>query len=122
MKHLIEDRNSIVGGQIDFTPTVLNLLGIIEEKGIFFGRDLNNSKEGFVANQYYIPEGSFIEGDTFFLLSQDGIFENSSAWNLSTGEPININECRYGYEKALNQIEISQSIVIGNKLSEILDN
>jgi len=117
----IEDKNSIVGGQIDFTPTILNLLGIIEDKGIFFGRDLNNSELGFVANQYYVPEGSFIEGDTFFLLSEDGIFENSNAWNLSTGEPININECRYGYEKALNQIEISQSIVIGNKLSEILD-
>ena len=114
----LTETNSIVAGQIDFTPTVLNLLGIIETEGVLFGQDLNNSEDGFVANQYYVPDGSFIEGDTFFLLSKDGIFENSTAWSLSTKEPISINKCRSGYEKALKQIELSQKLVIGNKLDK----
>ena len=116
----IEETSEIAGGQVDFVPTMLNLLGVVETKGIFFGQDLNNAKEGFVANQYHVPEGSFIQGDTFFLLSKDGIFENSTAWSLSTGQPVNINKCREGYERSLRQIEASNYTIIDNKLERIL--
>ncbi|MTI65764.1 MAG: LTA synthase family protein [Firmicutes bacterium] len=116
----IKEKNSIVGGQIDYMPTLLNLLGIVEDKGILFGQDLNNSNNGFVANQYYIPEGSFIDDEKMFIMSEDGIFENSKAWDLKTRKPIDIHKCKEGYEKALEQIEASKYIITNNEIKNII--
>ena len=38
----INERISKVGSQLDFLPTILNIMGIQNEKGIMFGRDLIN--------------------------------------------------------------------------------
>jgi len=117
----ITEKNSIVAGQIDFLPTLLNLLGIVEDSGVLFGRDLNNVDNGFVATQYYIPKGSFIDDEKIFIMSDDGIFEHSKGWKLNTKELVDINECRSGYEKAIKQIDDSNNIIKTNKLDEIFN-
>jgi len=117
----ISEENSIVGGQIDFLPTILNLLGIQNNKGIMFGQDLNNATEGFVAQQTYMLKGSYISNDVIFSMSRDGIFEHSRAWNIETREPVDINDCREGYERAIDEINKSNYILSNDLLKDIMN-
>lgn len=105
----------ITGGQIDFLPTVANLLGIKNSQGVTLGQDLLSAKEGFVAQQTYMLKGSFIDNDKIFVLSRDGKFENSKAWDLNTREAIPLEQCRQGYERALREINYSDYL-LGNNL------
>lgn len=116
---LCEDIETVTG-QIDFFPTLLNLLGIIETSGILFGRDIINAEEGFVALQHVVPLGSFVDDEKFFLMSRDGVFENSVAWDTRTLEPVGIQECIDGYYRAIEQIRKSQQIVSNDLLDELI--
>lgn len=109
-----------VGGQIDFMPTVLNLMGISNENPFAFGRDLVNSDSGFVASQTYMLKGSFIQDDIVFEMSRDGVFNNSRAWNRFTKEPVDIKLCRKGYEQALKEINSSAVILEQNLIAEFM--
>lgn len=117
----IVEKNSKAGSHVDLYPTILNLLGLENNKGIMFGQDLNNSKEGFVACQYYVPIGSFIDDEKVFMLSKDAVFENGRAWDLKTKEPIDIEKCREGYERAIEEISFSNYILENNLLKEVLN-
>ncbi|MBS4539145.1 LTA synthase family protein [Clostridium sp. D2Q-11] len=116
----MKETNEIVGGEIDLFPTMLNLVGIKDNKGKRFGKDLFNSKEGFVANQYYVPIGSFIDDEKVFEMSKDGIFENSKAWDRKTKEPIDIEECREGYERAISELKESKIILDNDLIDDII--
>lgn len=116
----IKETNEIVGGEVDIFPTILNLLDIENNKGRRFGKDLLTSENGFVANQYYVHEGSFIDDEKVFEMSEDGIFENSRAWNRETKEPIDIDECREGHERALSEIEESRIILQNDLIDHII--
>ncbi|MTI48745.1 MAG: LTA synthase family protein [Firmicutes bacterium] len=117
----INENKSIVGSHVDLFPTIINLLGLKNNKGIMFGQDLNNAKEGFVALQYFVPKGSFIDDKKIFIMSKDGIFKNSRAWNLITKEPIDIENCREGYEKAIKKTDYSNYILENNLIREIIN-
>lgn len=112
--------NEIVGGEIDLMPTILNLVGIEDNKGKRFGKDLFNSKDGFIANQYYVPIGSFIDDEKVFEMSKDGVFENSRAWDRVTKEPIDIEKSREGYERAIREIEKSKLILENDLIDDII--
>lgn len=107
----IAETNHITGGQIDFLPTILNILGLKNEKGLMFGRDLNNSSEGFVAQQTYMLKGSFMYNDTIFIMSRDGIFNDSEAFDMNTRKPIDSKACRDNYDKAIKAIDMSDYIL-----------
>lgn len=106
-------RIETVGGQIDFSPTLANLLGLSPKK-YFFGQDLLNAKEGFVAKQVHVAQGSFIDDEKVFIMSPDGIFENSQAWSLQSGTPIDVALCRDGYDRAVSEILLSTYIMNEN--------
>ncbi|GAB6085710.1 LTA synthase family protein [Alkaliphilus crotonatoxidans] len=109
----------IAGGQIDFYPTMLNLLGV-QSQGLFLmGQDLVNGIEGFVASQTYMIKGSFIDNQTIFEMSRDGVFENSRAWNVHTHEPVDVKSCREGYERALQEINLSNYVLHNNLVREV---
>lgn len=105
------------GGQIDFFPTIANLMGLRLEANRIMGKDLLNTKQGFVAKQVHLIQGSFIDNDKIFIMSKDGIFENSRAWNLHTGEPISLEECQEGYERALAEINLSEYTMQNNLIN-----
>jgi phosphoglycerol transferase MdoB-like AlkP superfamily enzyme len=110
-----------VGGQIDFMPTILNLMGITNENPFVIGRDLMSSDSGFVASQTYMLKGSFIQDDVVFEMSRDGVFKNSRAWNRFTREPVDIELCRAGYEQALKEINSSAVILEQNLIAGFMD-
>ncbi|HYE80752.1 MAG TPA: LTA synthase family protein [Clostridia bacterium] len=116
----INETNIIVGGQMDFLPTMLNLIGIKEQRTKLFGQDLLNAESGFVASQTNMIKGSFIDDYKIFVMSRDGIFENSKAWNLSSREPVDLELCRDGYERALRDIKQSEYILANDLIKEFV--
>jgi len=116
----IIETNTIVGGQMDFLPTMLNLLGIKEIRPKLFGQDLLNAKNGFVASQTGMIKGSFIDNEKIFVMSRDGVFENSTAWKLDTREPVDPEFCRNGYERALREIKKSEYILANDLIHEFI--
>jgi phosphoglycerol transferase MdoB-like AlkP superfamily enzyme len=112
----INETNSTVGGQLDFLPTMLNLLGINKGNIKYYGQDLCNSKYGFASTQLIFPKGSFIDDKKVFLMSSDGIFEHGTAWNRMTREPIDIELCHEGYEKVTKEIDECKYILSNDLL------
>ncbi len=113
---------TIAGGQIDFTPTIANLLGVRIESDRILGKDLLNIEQGFVAKQVHVARGSFIDNEKVFIMSNDGIFENSRAWYIESGETVNLDECREGYERALAEVNLSEYILENNLISVVKEN
>lgn len=112
----------IAGGQIDFFPTMANILGIHMEYRTNFGKDLLNTALGFVAKQINVTRGSFIDNEVIFIMSPDGMFENSRAWNIQTKEPVDLERCREGYERALIEMDLSEYIMQNNLIPMIKEN
>jgi len=106
------ERVEITGGQIDFLPTLLNLLGIEYEGEIFLGQDLLNAQQGFAALRYHVPEGSFVDDERGFIVSWDGILERSEAWDLRTKRKVSYVSCLDGYVKAIQQVEASKYFIL----------
>lgn len=109
-----------VGGQIDFLPTILNLLGVESNNPYIFGQDLLNAQSGFVASQTYMIKGSFIQDDIVFSMSRDGIFSNSRAWNRKTHRSVNLDLCRDGYERAIKEIDEGMEVLKSNALLQAM--
>ncbi|SCX75569.1 LTA synthase family protein [Alkaliphilus peptidifermentans] len=107
----INEEITIAGGMIDFFPTMANLLNITIENTHQMGKDLLNNKEGFVATFIHTAMGSFIDNDKVFIMSKDGVFENSSGWNKLTGEEMDLEDFRAGYQRALVEIYLSEFIL-----------
>lgn len=107
----VKEEIKTVGGQIDFLPTVLNIVGIHDERVITFGRDLTNSRNGFVALRYHLPDGSFIDDRRYFEVSSDGVIQKSIGFDFVEGHFLPYYECFDGYKIAIKQIEGSKHVL-----------
>lgn len=115
----VQETVDITGGQIDFLPTTLNLLGIKNEY-LILGQDLLNTEDGFVASQTFMEKGSFIDNDVVFKIARDGVFENSTAYDRDTHEPVSLELCREGYERAIFEINLSKKITESDSVFSIV--
>ncbi|WDV46705.1 sulfatase-like hydrolase/transferase [Clostridiaceae bacterium M8S5] len=107
----INEKITTVGSELDFYPTILNLFGLENKKGLMLGQDLVNAKSGFVAQQTYMLKGSFIKDGMIFNMSRDGIYKHSKAWNYDDNSNLDINTCRDYYKKAIKDINLSNYIL-----------
>ena len=118
----INERVSKVGSQMDFYPTMMNIMGLENKKGIVFGRDiLNYQGENIIAPQTYMIKGSFITDDVVFVMSRDGVFENSTAYNRKTREKLDPKDYRKEYDTLIKEINTGDYIMKKNLMGEILD-
>lgn len=118
----INETISKIGSQLDFLPTILNIMGYKIEKGIMFGRDLvNYDGWNFVATQTFRIKGTFIDDDTLFYMSSDGLFENSEAYHRKTREPIELEEVRERYEYVISEINKSNYILKTDLIKELIE-
>lgn len=118
----IKETISKIGSQIDFYPTILNIMGLENEKGYMMGMDLVNSEEyNYVAPQRVLRRGSFIDDDVIFNIARDGIFSNSQARDRKTREEVDINRYRSTYDRVINDISTSD-IILKNDLFKYLLN
>ncbi|MBN2794433.1 MAG: LTA synthase family protein [Clostridia bacterium] len=102
-----------VSDQQDLLPTLKNLFDL-KDDSFTVGQDLLNTNDHFVLFQTYMIKGSFIWDDIVFDMSRDGIYEHSRAWNRKTKEPIDLELCRDGYERALYEIALSRYYLENN--------
>jgi len=103
---------STIGSQLDFYPTVANIMGYPITKGIIFGRDLNNlQRANYVFPVSFMKAGSVITEDHVFEMSRDEIYEHSRAYDRKTRQPVNINKFRSLSKRAMQEITISNYIL-----------
>ena len=109
----IELGNTIMtaGGETDIMPTVAYLMGIEELDTIYTGHNLYTVKEGFVAEQTYMTKGSFFTNDIAYEMSRDGVFENGRAWNIHTGEAVDVSLCYDGYLRSVDIVNTSEYVL-----------
>ena len=108
---------STIGSQLDFYPTIANIMGYPIEKGIIFGRDLNNLQTtNYVFPVSFMKAGSVITEDQVFEMSRDDIYEHSRAYDRKTREPVNINNFKSLSNRAIQEITISNYILDNNRI------
>jgi phosphoglycerol transferase MdoB-like AlkP superfamily enzyme len=99
-----------VGGQLDFLPTLTNLLGIpIDHKLVHFGQDLLNTHSNTVGMRYYMPEGSFINQSIIY--EPDKSFADGTAINRLTGADANFKGYHSEYEKVIHLENLSDAYI-----------
>lgn len=116
----IKETIHTTGGQIDFMPTIANIMGISYDETFALGQDLTNAKEGFVAFTSYLFDGSFVKDDVMFEISRERIFEGSRAWRIGTGEELDAALYREEYEKALLYKKTSKEIMQKDLIAEYI--
>lgn len=112
----ISDVNEIIGSQIDFMPTIMNIMGIQNKNYMIFGKDLNNTEENLAGFQIYAPFASFINDKYILEMSNDYVFDNAKAYDRKTGEPVDINLCFSTYKMIIEEWKKSKYILDNNLL------
>nr|WP_150269804.1 LTA synthase family protein [Paenibacillus tepidiphilus] len=100
------------GGQLDFVPTLANLLGLSLENEDFtaFGQDLLNIDRNVVGMRYYLPTGSFFNNDIMFVPGAG--FDDGEAVSLSTLAPVeDFSQYRSDYDYILKLMKLSDEYV-----------
>jgi phosphoglycerol transferase MdoB-like AlkP superfamily enzyme len=109
------------GGQIDFFPTIANVMGLsLGDQTFILGQDLANAKEGFVAFTSYLFEGSFAKDNAMFEISRGGIFEGSRAWEIGTGTVLDASLYKAEYDKAILLKKTSEEILQQNLIANYI--
>ncbi len=107
-----------IGTQIDFLPTITNIMGIKNDNYLIFGKDLNNTpvSDSYAAFQIYATYGSFISDKYIFEMSNDYVFENSKAYDRKTYAPVDVNLCLNMYNKVREDFKKAKYIMDNNLL------
>ena len=69
----ITETISTTGGHLDYEPTILNLLGINNNKAVMFGQDLINNNKGVIYMQNHMSIGSFIDDSVLAVNTNTGL-------------------------------------------------
>ena len=99
------------GGQIDFLPTMMNILGIDKNRDIIFGTDIYNDKNNIIYLQSVFPKGSFIKGNILFEAAGNGKFDFSSAYNIEKGNIVDKEKYRDFYQSGIEENNLSHYIL-----------
>ncbi|MFC5699767.1 LTA synthase family protein [Cohnella faecalis] len=103
------EKLTVTGGQSDIFPTVANLLGISLDNHIHFGQDLLNSTSNVLPQRYYLPTGSFINGNGIFVPG-DG-FADGTNYTFQGEAPKAAMATKEEYDRALELLRLSDSYV-----------
>lgn len=108
-----------IGTQIDFLPTIMNILGINNDNYLIFGKDLSNTpvEDSYAAFQIYATYGSFINDKYIFEMSNDYVFENAKAYDRKTYAPVDVNLCLSMYNSVREDFKKAKFIMDNNLLA-----
>ncbi|MDF2586514.1 MAG: hypothetical protein K0S41_355 [Anaerocolumna sp.] len=107
----VNETISTTGGQVDFLPTIANIMNIDLEQPYILGQDLVNAKDGFVAFTAYLFEGSFVSNNAMFEISREGVFDGSRAWEIDTNKPLDASKYEDDYNRAIMLKRLSKEIL-----------
>lgn len=109
---------STTGGQIDFLPTIANIMDIDIVQPYVLGQDLVNAKDGFVAFTAYLFGGSFVHNNVMFEISREGVFEGSRAWDINTSQSLDASLYEEDYKRAVTLKQTSKEILEQNLIAD----
>ena len=111
-----------VGGEVDFLPTIANIMNLTIPQPYIFGKDIVNvtdDRDSFVASVTYLLEGSFVWNHIMYQIGRDGSFESGRAWNTDTGEEVPLTkELKEQSERARRLVQLSKTTLDYNLMSE----
>lgn len=115
----INETVKTIGTQIDFLPTIMNILGINNDNYLIFGKDLSNTpvEDSYAAFQIYATYGSFINDKYIFEMSNDYVFENAKAYDRKTYAPVDVNLCLSMYNSVREDFKKAKFIMDNNLLA-----
>ena len=114
-----------IGGQIDFLPTIMNLMGIDKSRTYYMGEDLLNpdKKDKIVSIQTYMLKGSFFDQEYIFEMDRGGIFEHSAVYDRKTGlqiEQFDKGKFKEKSDRAKAEVDYSKYILDNDLLKDII--
>jgi lipoteichoic acid synthase len=101
-----------IGGQVDFLPTLANLMGLPLHDKIYFGQDLLNHSSNLIPQRIYLPTGSFINDEVMFVPG-NGF---NDGWMIPLFDRENypgLEQYRNDFNRALKLVELSDSYLYG---------
>lgn len=111
----VHETITTVGGQVDFLPTIANIMNLDLSESVILGQDIVNAEEGFAATVAYMLQGSFIKDGVLYEIGRDGTFESGRAIDLNTKEEISIQGLKEYSQKASAVIEFSKYLLEHNE-------
>ena len=106
------------GGQVDLTPTLLDLFGL-PSTGFYLGTSLLSGSD-LVAHRYYQPAGSFVTDDLAFQAAPDGSSTGGACFERKTHEKLSTSDCLTGYREANWRLSMSDTIIEKNLLPQLV--
>ncbi len=103
------------GGHLDVAPTILGLLGIVDEKTVMLGDDLTKKTDFPVV----FRDGSFIKGSYLYLnkmISASGV-----CYEISQARPVDCAALEIWRQKASERLLFSDMIVRGNLIPTLFE-
>lgn len=106
------------GGQLDFAPTILHLMGVDPTANKFMGNNLFGHIDP--ERPVVFRNGDFIAGNKFYVASMDHIFENGTCYDINSFEESDINTCKKGDEESKERLRISDMVILDNLLKDYI--
>lgn len=107
--------NERVGGHVDFTPTLLHLLGIDSSNYYFMGQNLFADREDFVS----ITRAGSFNSQEYHYSTNFAQFENGHCFNRNDGKEVDKLECEKLFNESLRHLQISDQIIQGDLLPKL---
>jgi lipoteichoic acid synthase len=107
---------NIAGGHLDIAPTVLSLLGILDDRKVMLGVDLTATRDSPVV----FRDGSFVDGEHFFI-KRVGSASAAACYDVKTGRASNCESLQALRRVALERLEVSDLIVRGDLIRELTE-
>lgn len=106
---------NIAGGHLDIAPTLLSLLGFSARENAMMGEDLTQERDHLIV----FRDGSFADGRRIYISRADPT-QPPSCYESETGQKIPCDQLEGMHRAALERLEISDIIIGGNMISEIV--
>lgn len=106
-----------VAGQIDLGPTILDLVGIPTTNKYMLGENIFVNKD----RQVTYRDGSFVTNDLLYDATPDGIYDNGKCYDRESRQEIDTTLCKSSHELGIKELRISDDILDGNLILEILN-
>jgi phosphoglycerol transferase MdoB-like AlkP superfamily enzyme len=96
-------------GHLDVAPTLLGLLGVIDDKKVMLGSDLTQPRDSLVV----FRDGSFTDGNHYFM-KRFGPASGGSCFDMRSGMASSCEPIKMLREAAKERLEISDLIIRGD--------
>lgn len=114
---------STPGSHLDLYPTIANLLGITLPKSIF-GQDLLNTKIPIMTRRDPYSEiiTSILTPNISYESAASGVFIDGTCLKLPIRKTLLVDDCKDLYDNQLKVIKVSDLVIKGNLISDIIMN